>query len=79
MPKQKIKAVIVTAFEPDAGPIPGEFRYFREREGLVQELPFPAGYRPLWMSAAGVVGIVTGAGRHTGGGFDHGAWTRSAL
>ena len=62
MTRQKIKAVIVTAFEPDAGPVPGEFRYFREREGLVQELPFPAGYRPLWMSAAAVLGIVTGAG-----------------
>ncbi len=60
--KVKIRAVVVVAFEPDAGPIPGEFRYFREREGLTQELTFPAGYRALWLSERGVLGIVTGAG-----------------
>ena len=58
----KIRAVLVTAFEPDTGPVPGEFRYWREREGLDQQLEFRAGYRPLWLSERGVLGIVTGVG-----------------
>ncbi len=57
-----IKVVIVVAFEPDQGPVPGELRYFRERENLNQTLPFPAGYRPLHLSASGILGIVTGVG-----------------
>ncbi len=43
----RIKAVIVTAFEPDSGVVPGEFRLWRERGGLLQEVPFAQGYRPL--------------------------------
>ena len=39
--------VILGAFEPDYGPIPGELRYFIEREALTETLPFPAGYRSL--------------------------------
>ncbi len=62
MAARQIKAVIVTAFEPDSGPVPGEFRYFREREFLTKELSFPQGYRPLWLSESGVLGIVTGVG-----------------
>ena len=58
----EIKAVIVTAFEPSAGPVPGEFRYWREREELNQELPFAFGLQPLSMSEQGVLGIVTGVG-----------------
>ena len=58
----KIKAVIVTAFEPSAGPVPGEFCYWREREGLNQELLFAYGLQPLFLSEAGVLGIVTGVG-----------------
>ncbi len=57
-----IQAVIVTAFEPSGGPVPGEFRYWREREGLDQELPFAYGLQPLYLSAQGVLGIVTGVG-----------------
>jgi len=57
-----IKAVIVTAFEPAAGPVPGEFRYWRERERLDQELPFAYGLQPLSLSSDGVLGIVTGVG-----------------
>jgi len=58
----EIKAVVVTAFEPAAGPVPGEFRYWRERTGLTEELPFAYGLRPLYLSADGVLGIVTGVG-----------------
>src|SRR5580658_10247126 len=57
-----IKAVIVTAFEPAAGPVPGEFRYWREREWLDQELPFAYGLLPLSLSEDGVLGVVTGVG-----------------
>src|ERR1700722_15648561 len=58
----EVKAVIVTAFEPASGPVPGEFRYWREREGLTHELPFVFGLQPLCLSDAGVLGIVTGVG-----------------
>jgi len=57
-----VKAVIVTAFEPAAGPVPGEFRAWREGERLDQELPFAYGLRPLSLSEDGVLGIVTGVG-----------------
>ena len=57
-----IKAVIVTAFEHSSGPVPGEFRYWREREGLDRELPFAFGLQPLYLSEAGVLGVVTGVG-----------------
>jgi len=62
MPKTTITAVIVTAFEPAAGPIPGEFSYWREREHLTTELPFAFGLRPLYLSDEGVLGVVTGVG-----------------
>lgn len=58
----QIKAVIVTAFEPSAGPVPGEFRCWREREELNQELPFSYGLQPLHLNEQGVLGIVTGVG-----------------
>lgn len=57
-----VKAVVVTAFEPADGPVPGELRYWREREGLDQEIPFAYGLRPLYLSGDGVLGLVTGVG-----------------
>ena len=58
-----IKSIVVAAFEPDSGPVPGELHHFREREALTAELAFPAGYRPLWRNGqTGVLGIVTGVG-----------------
>ena len=62
MAAMEIRAVIVTAYEPAAGPVPGEFRYWRERRGLTGELPFAYGLRPLSLSADGVLGMVTGMG-----------------
>ncbi len=59
----RIRAVVVAAFEPDAGPIPGELRHFIERESLAEQLPLPAGYRPAHLNRqTGVLGIVTGVG-----------------
>lgn len=57
-----IKAVIVTAFEPAGGPVPGEFRFWRERERLDRELPFSYGLQPLSLSKDGILGVVTGVG-----------------
>jgi purine nucleoside permease len=57
-----IKAVIVTAFEPATGPVPGEFRYWRERERMHQELHFAYAILPLFLSEDGVLGIVAGVG-----------------
>ncbi len=62
MPALPIKIVIVTAFEPDQGPAPGEFRYWREREELNQRIDFPAGHRPLESDGKGILGIITGVG-----------------
>jgi purine nucleoside permease len=61
-PKTIVKAVIVTAFEPADGPVPGEFGYWRERENLSSELPFAYGLRPLSLSDQGILGVVTGVG-----------------
>ena len=58
----RIKAVVVTAFEPDEGTVPGEFRYWRERARMTDVLPFPQGYRRLYLSRDGVLGLVTGVG-----------------
>jgi purine nucleoside permease len=57
-----IRAVIVAAFEPESGPIPGELRHFIDRQNLTQQFPFPTGYRPLYLSSDGLLGIVTGVG-----------------
>ncbi len=62
MTPRRIIAVILTAFEPDTGPVPGEFHHWRERELLTEQLPFPQGYRPLHLSQTGVLGCVTGVG-----------------
>lgn len=62
MSARKIQAILLAAFEPDAGPIPGEFHHWREREQLTEQLAFPAGYRPLHLSHTGVLGCVTGVG-----------------
>ena len=58
-----LQAVVLAAFEPDAGPIPGELTHFIERENLSESEPFPAGYRPPWLnSARGLLACATGVG-----------------
>lgn len=58
----EIRLILVTAFEPDAGPVPGEFAFYRDRSGLMQTLPFAAGYRPLHTDGAGTLALITGVG-----------------
>jgi purine nucleoside permease len=61
-----IKAVIVTTFDSDynnpagTGKSNGEASRWIERLHLDQELPFPAGFRPLHLNADGVLEIMTG-------------------
>ena len=57
-----VKAVIVAAFEPSGGAIPGELSLWKERERLTTELPFAFGLQPLYLSEDGVLGVVTGVG-----------------
>jgi purine nucleoside permease len=53
---------VLGAFEPDAGPVPGELRYFFEREGLEERLELAGGYRPLRAGSRGVLACCTGVG-----------------
>jgi purine nucleoside permease len=62
VPPIQIRTVIVAAYEPDSGPVPGELRHFIDRQNLTHQLPFPTGYRPLYLSSDGILGIVTGVG-----------------
>jgi purine nucleoside permease len=62
MPPLVIRAVIVAAFEPADGPVPGELSLWKERERLTTELPFAFGLQPLVLSDDGVLGVVTGVG-----------------
>ena len=65
MPSQttKIKAAVLAAFEPDAGPVPGELSHFLEHERLLERLALPAAYRPLWFNPeTSVLACATGVG-----------------
>ncbi|QHN04472.1 purine nucleoside permease [Granulicella sp. WH15] len=57
-----IRVVLITAFEPDAGPVPGELRHWIDRNHLDTVLPFPQGYRDLRFNEQGVLAITTGVG-----------------
>ena len=58
----EIRIVLLVAFEPDAGPIPGELSHWLASCNLTTKLPFPQGYRDLWINDEGVLAIVTGVG-----------------
>jgi purine nucleoside permease len=59
----KVKSVVLGAFEPDGGGMPGELRLVVEREGLGERVEFAGGYRPLWVSRErGIVACATGVG-----------------
>jgi purine nucleoside permease len=57
-----IRCVVLGAFEPDAGPVPGELRHFYERERLDVRLDLPGGYRGLRAGNQGVLACCTGVG-----------------
>ena len=58
-----IKHLVLSAFEPDAGPVPGELRRFIEGEELGERLELAAGYRPLWFNRdRSILACATGVG-----------------
>jgi len=58
-----IDFLIIAAFEPDSGPIPGELHHFITREHLTQVLPLPAAYRPLHLNPERkILACTTGVG-----------------
>lgn len=57
-----IRCVVLGAFEPDSGLVPGELRYFYEREDLNERLELPGGYRALRSGSKGVLACCTGVG-----------------
>ncbi len=59
---REIKCVVLGAFEPDTGPVPGELRYFFERERLEERLELAGGYRGLRAGSRGVLACCTGVG-----------------
>lgn len=59
---EPIQYVILAAFEPDSGPVPGELSLWISGLGLEQRLPLPAAYRPLWTDGAGTMALATGVG-----------------
>lgn len=59
---EPIQCVILAAFEPDSGPIPGELTAWIAGLNLNQRLPLHAAYRPLWTDGAGTLALATGVG-----------------
>jgi purine nucleoside permease len=57
-----IRVVLLVAFEPDAGPVPGELSHWIAGCNLTTRLAFPQGYRDLWLSDDGILAMVTGVG-----------------
>ena len=60
-----VKAVVVTMFEIGdlVGDTPGEFQYWKEREGLGTVMPLPAGHGDVHVDAErGVIAVITGIG-----------------
>lgn len=62
MDRMEIKVVVVVAFEPDAGPVPGEARLWWERKNLNRVIDLPAAYRAPRMNDRGVLCLVAGVG-----------------
>ncbi len=59
---QAIRLVLLAAFEPDSGPIPGELTHWIQSHSLDTRLDLPAAYRPLYTDNAGMLALVTGVG-----------------
>jgi purine nucleoside permease len=59
-----VKVVVVTMFEigEDTGDIPGEYQRWVERGGFDQKIPFPLGWRDVYLRDDGVMVICTGGG-----------------
>ena len=62
MHETSVKVVIIVAFEPDGGPVPGEARLWWEREQFTQTIDVPGAYGPVRSNAAGLLCLVAGVG-----------------
>jgi purine nucleoside permease len=56
-----IHLVILAAFEPDSGPIPGELTHWLQSQALHTRLDLPAAYRPLYANHT-TLALATGVG-----------------
>ena len=59
---QPVHTLLIAAFEPDSGLIPGELTLFRQRLNLTKTLPLPAAYRPLFTDGGGTLALTAGVG-----------------
>ena len=59
---QRIHTILLAAFEPDAGPVPGELTLLRERLRLTERMPLEAAWRPLYSDGDGTLALATGVG-----------------
>ena len=57
-----IRLVVLAAFEPDSGPIPGELTQWLTSHSLTTRLNLPAAYRPVYSDGEGVLALATGVG-----------------
>ena len=57
-----IELVVLAAFEPDSGPVPGELTHWIADLKLTRRLELPAAYRPLWTDGSGTLALATGVG-----------------
>jgi purine nucleoside permease len=57
-----IHLVLLAAFEPDTGPIPGELTLWLQSHSLHTRLDLPAAYRPLYTDGAHTLALATGVG-----------------
>jgi len=62
MERIEVKVVVIVAFEPDEGSVPGEARLWWQREGLDRIIAVPGAYRPARMNDRRVLCLVCGVG-----------------
>ena len=58
----RIELVLLAAFEPDSGAVPGELTHWIESRSLKTRLDLPAAYRPLYWDGKGTIALATGVG-----------------
>ncbi len=62
MERIEVKVVVIVAFEPDAGSVPGEARLWWHREGLDRIIAVPGAYRSARINDRGLLCLVCGVG-----------------
>ena len=57
-----IHLVLLAAFEPDSGAVPGELTHWLASHSLTTRLDLPAAYRPAYSDGGSVLALATGVG-----------------